>query len=581
MNMERLRRHQNHWENPEKTSREIPKDPKGISKDPRGKYLEGRARRQPAAPALLVDDDAATSSGIETASPGECEHNLVECSPNWVNIPIGASVNIILPGGPTVIPKKGCSVTLTSCDGSGKKLKLDAWRGLNDHVAKLQLPPKVWPVAETVDVTLYNRRQILGQGKLTFYQPPVLPTLVYLPATSNARGVFNYPAPYSPYGTPRQPESAYEEAEGRNSGEHHDRRIVFCRENDKQLIDEYARLAFQKFANRFSSSDVNIQELQRCLPEFVHVVEAGPEQAADNCVYDYATLPVRAAHVKKKSDQLVLPAELKMSTGTALKILWDFRKGTISLDRAVEEGRDYIIQNRRIEETLHREIQQKEKEIPKKKLNPLKSLESQQSRTPLESENSPSIHEKTSLYSSDSYGTTFNDDKTQASEQNKRNRGRSKKAGKEAFLNGTSEFDSDSSATHFTTTSHSETDSGYVNFQVLNAQRSAVKEEGHTKAGSEKDLKANPKLKSVSTAEFSVLPFPKTQPSMVSCSEKMGYCRRPIQGCKQPGNGLFSSSSLFTKIVHCRKIYKKLSNKEYWSEDDCPGFREISCAEDG
>eukprot|EP00118_Oscarella_pearsei_P018884 m.196644 g.196644 ORF g.196644 m.196644 type:complete len:158 (+) comp39534_c0_seq12:1204-1677(+) len=136
--------------------------------------------------------------------------------------------------------------------------------------------PLVWPVAETVDVTLYNRRQILGQGKLTFYQPPVLPTLVYLPATSNARGVFNYPAPYSPYGTPRQPESAYEEAEGRNSGEHHDRRIVFCRENDKQLIDEYARLAFQKFANRFSSSDVNIQELQRCLPEFVHVVEAGP-----------------------------------------------------------------------------------------------------------------------------------------------------------------------------------------------------------------------------------------------------------------------------------------------------------------
>eukprot|EP00118_Oscarella_pearsei_P018883 m.196641 g.196641 ORF g.196641 m.196641 type:complete len:182 (+) comp39534_c0_seq11:1897-2442(+) len=103
------------------------------------------------------------------------------------------------------------------------------------------------------------------------------------------------------------------------------------------------------------------------------------------------------------------------------------------------------------------------------------------------------------------------------------------------------EFDSDSSATHFTTTSHSETDSGYVNFQVLNAQRSAVKEEGHTKAGSEKDLKANPKLKSVSTAEFSVLPFPKTQPSMVSCSEKMGYCRRPIQGCKQPEKSTRSS----------------------------------------
>eukprot|EP00118_Oscarella_pearsei_P006049 m.27634 g.27634 ORF g.27634 m.27634 type:complete len:142 (+) comp30229_c0_seq2:127-552(+) len=46
-------------------------------------HLHGRRRgsgKQPEPPVSLVDAAAATSSGIETASPNGCEHNHVECS---------------------------------------------------------------------------------------------------------------------------------------------------------------------------------------------------------------------------------------------------------------------------------------------------------------------------------------------------------------------------------------------------------------------------------------------------------------------------------------------------------------------
>eukprot|EP00118_Oscarella_pearsei_P028339 m.1919 g.1919 ORF g.1919 m.1919 type:complete len:648 (+) comp8044_c0_seq2:486-2429(+) len=425
-----------------------------------------------------VKEGAESTSGFETGD----EITFVDCCPNGVNISNQTTVCITLLSGLNAVPKNGCNVRLMTRDGSQRKLHLHAQRGINQLTAKLELPPEVWPVAETVDVQLSTKKdQALGQGELTFYRPPLppLPTFVAVPshfqpvhAVSN---LLTAPYPY-PCQTAQEPQSDCSKAPN-SDGKHYERRIIFCREDDKALIDEFVRLAFKKFPDRLTSSNMNTRELKRCFPEFVHIVENSERNTVqngdtDSSIYDYATF---TSPIQK--EELVLPAELQMSSGTALKILWDFKKGTISLDRAVEEGRDYILQRQSFRETEQKELKDQEK-LQKKPWNKAKTAGyGTASRASTSGRNS----EKTSLYSSDSYGTFLGNSEVQEPRSKTLPRkGKEKGTGKRTVTKRktsfTSEYESGSPSS-MAATSQDESETGYANLGVLNGQTDSSYEE--------------------------------------------------------------------------------------------------------